>query len=185
MSNIRLASARYIYMHDDVEEACKKVDTHHIVFKRRNFWVFLVYIFVFLLSMKTLDFCLGIDRTAVLWSMLFGARLVYSFYQTRVVKESVVIIPAFGVQLETHFWSGGVVRNFIPVDKILKPVLNEHLTPFTCHWSLALVIHGKEELVLAFKELHLPVKMLAPIWKALCVATGRGESTDRVSSEVQ
>ena len=47
--------------------------------------------------------------------------------------------------------SGRVLSRFIPIDMILKPVLNEHLTPFTCYWRLALMVRGKEELVLAFK----------------------------------
>ncbi|KAK4600267.1 hypothetical protein RGQ29_010083 [Quercus rubra] len=61
---------------------------------------------------------------------------------------------------------------------LLKPVLNENVTPFTCYWSLVLLIHGKEELILAFKVVKRPVKLLVPIWKALCAATYSGETTD-------
>ncbi|CAL5371269.1 unnamed protein product [Camellia sinensis] len=80
--------------------------------------------------------------------------------------ESIIIMPAFGVQLETHYsrcqtgkrksWfnDGRITHRFIPIEKILKPVLNECVTPVTF-----------------FKELHPPVKMLIPIWKALCAAT--------------
>ncbi|CAL5371408.1 unnamed protein product [Camellia sinensis] len=45
--------------------------------------------------------------------------------QRHSLKESIIIMPAFGVQLETHY----------------------------------------------SRELHPPVKMLIPIWKALCAAT--------------
>lgn len=60
-------------------------------------------------------------------------------------------MPAFGVQLETHFWSGKVNRRFIPIGKILKPVLNECVTPVTCYWSLALILRDEDELMLVFR----------------------------------
>ncbi|XP_062165119.1 uncharacterized protein LOC133871721 [Alnus glutinosa] len=120
----------------------------------------------------------GTLGTIFLLFILFSACLVKSYYGTRIEKESVVIIPAFGVQLEAQYWSGRVVRSFIPIDKILKPVLNENVTPFTCYWSLALLVRGKKELMLAFKAVQPPVKLLVPIWKALCAATYSGETTE-------
>ncbi|KAF5937979.1 hypothetical protein HYC85_025485 [Camellia sinensis] len=42
--------------------------------------------------------------------------------------ESIIIMPAFGVQLETHYSSGRIIHRFIPIEKILKPVLNECVT---------------------------------------------------------
>uniref|UniRef100_A0A9I9D689 Phosphatidylinositol N-acetylglucosaminyltransferase subunit H conserved domain-containing protein n=1 Tax=Cucumis melo TaxID=3656 RepID=A0A9I9D689_CUCME len=95
--------------------------------------------------------------------------------------ESVMVMPNFGVQLETHFRSGKVLRRFVPVDKILKPVLLECLTPVTCYWSLSLIVQGEDELLLVFKELRPPVKMLVPIWKALCTATGDDKNGDACS----
>lgn len=46
--------------------------------------------------------------------------------------------------------SGKVIRHFVPIDKILKPVLLECVTPVTCYWNLSLLVRG-EELVLVFK----------------------------------
>ncbi|CAM8995963.1 unnamed protein product [Rhodiola kirilowii] len=63
-----------------------------------------------------------------------------------------------------------VVRRFVPTGKLLQPVLNECVTTVTCYWSLSTVIHGEEELLLVFKELRPPVKMLVPVWKALCAS---------------
>ena len=85
-----------------------------------------------------------------------------------------MVMPAFGVQLETHYLrfisfsfltnptfhlfsyfsmacSGKVSRRFIPVDKILKPVLLECVTPFTCYWNLSLILRGEAEMTSVFK----------------------------------
>ncbi|KAM3401256.1 hypothetical protein ACQJBY_005805 [Aegilops geniculata] len=95
--------------------------------------------------------------------------------------ESVVIMPSFGVQLEIHFWSGRVDRHFVPIGKILKPLLNECVTPVTCYWSLALLLRDEEELKLVFQKFRPPVKMLVPIWRALCAFTD-SECTSRHSA---
>jgi hypothetical protein len=39
----------------------------------------------------------------------------------------------------------------VPISKILKPVLNEHVTPVACYWSLALLLREEYELMLVFK----------------------------------
>ncbi|CAL1402217.1 unnamed protein product [Linum trigynum] len=46
--------------------------------------------------------------------------------QKSVVKESVLIMPHFDFQLETHYRSGRISCRFVPVSKILKPLLLEH-----------------------------------------------------------
>lgn len=108
------------------------------------------------------------------WSVPFSA-IVAKFLQYKPVKkESLVIMPAFGIQLEPHFWSGRVHRKFMPIGKILKPVLNECVTPVTCYWSLALLLRDEDETMLVFQKLHPPVKLLLPIWKALCAFTNSG-----------
>ncbi|KAL6317642.1 hypothetical protein AAG906_030395 [Vitis piasezkii] len=178
MTKIQIVNMRYIYIHDGSVGPHKKIDSHHIVIQKGKAWIFIVHLFLSLFSATAFYHILENFFTALLCSIILSAFLVKSLYQKLIVKESVVIFPAFGVQLETHYESGRVFRRFIPIDKILKPVLNEHVTPFTCYWSLALVVRGKEELILAFKEVKLPVKMLIPIWKALCVATCTEETMD-------
>jgi hypothetical protein len=49
------------------------------------------------------------------------------------------------------FHSGRLHRQFVPISKILKPVLNECVTPVTCYWSLALLLRDGDELMLVFK----------------------------------
>ena len=47
--------------------------------------------------------------------------------------------------------SGRVDRRFVPIGKILKPLINECVTPVTCYWSLALLLRDEEELLLVFQ----------------------------------
>uniref|UniRef100_A0A0E0MRU3 Phosphatidylinositol N-acetylglucosaminyltransferase subunit H conserved domain-containing protein n=1 Tax=Oryza rufipogon TaxID=4529 RepID=A0A0E0MRU3_ORYRU len=70
--------------------------------------------------------------------------------------------------------NGRVHRQFVPVGKLLKPVLNEHVTPITCYWSLVLLLHSEDKLVRVFKKVYPPVKMMVPIWKALDAFTNYG-----------
>nr|POF10871.1 phosphatidylinositol n-acetylglucosaminyltransferase subunit h [Quercus suber] len=192
MTKIQLANSQYLYKHDDCEGP-HPLDTHHIVIQQNSARVFLVFLFALLLFINAIYLCLlnvtansssrsskwlGTLGTIFFLSMLSSACLVKSYYGTLIEKESVVIISSLGVQLEAHYWSGRVVRSFIPIDKILKPVLNENVTPFTCYWSLVLLVRGKKELNLAFEVVKPPVKLLVPIWKALCAATYCGETTD-------
>ncbi|KAE8710089.1 WUSCHEL related homeobox 13 isoform 1 [Hibiscus syriacus] len=119
-----------------------------------------------------------ISATLILWRLLLSGHFVILLLLlwNPVHKESVVIMPAFGVQLETYYASGRIIRRFIPAGEILKPVLLECVTPVTCYWSLSLLVRGKEELVLVFKELRPPMKMLLPVWKALCASMENKES---------
>ncbi|KAM0918893.1 hypothetical protein ACQ4PT_008610 [Festuca glaucescens] len=126
-----------------------------------------------LLSKETLCLC-------SFWSVSFSAIIAKWLQYKPVKKESLMIMPAFGIQLEQHFWSGRVHRQFVPVSKLLKPLLNECVTPVTCYWSLALLLRDENELMLVFKKLHPPVKMLVPIWKALCAFT----NSDGISPSV-
>jgi hypothetical protein len=53
--------------------------------------------------------------------------------------------------LKLWFLSGRVDRRFVPIGKILKPLINECVTPVTCYWSLALLLRDEEELLLVFQ----------------------------------
>ncbi|EEC70003.1 hypothetical protein OsI_00542 [Oryza sativa Indica Group] len=108
------------------------------------------------------------------WSISFAFAVAKCLKYKPVKKESLLIMPTFGVQLEQHFWSGRVHRQFVPVGKLLKPVLNEHVTPITCYWSLVLLLHSEDKLVRVFKKVYPPVKMMVPIWKALDAFTNYG-----------
>ncbi|KAH7849606.1 hypothetical protein Vadar_020314 [Vaccinium darrowii] len=175
-------NSRYTYVHEDQKGNLEAIDAHHILLRKGNSKFVLLFLSAILLtttafSLSTLKH--GESSNILLWSLLLSTTLVIVFLRKPVEKESVIIMPAFGVQLETHYRSGGTIHRFIPIDKILKPVLNECVTPVTCYWSLSLILREEEELLLVFKELRPPVKMLIPVWKALCVATDSLETIDQ------
>ncbi|KAI3754245.1 hypothetical protein L1987_54024 [Smallanthus sonchifolius] len=174
-----ISNARFIYVNDNHKfHPPHSVDSHHIIVHRSVVKPIVIYLIALLLVAHAvfLHFEKGEPVTAVIWSFFFGAVLVKFFIWRPIVKESVIIMPEFGVQLETHYGSGRIKRRFIPVSKNLKPVLNEHVTPVTCCWCLSLLIRDENELTLVFKKFRPPLKMLVPIWKALCAATDCKES---------
>ncbi|KAL2348698.1 hypothetical protein Fmac_002698 [Flemingia macrophylla] len=173
-----ISNARYTYVHDQ-KYSSEDVDIHHIVSRSGS----AKYVFVYATALLVLACALYLyvlketSISLVYYSLLFDIFIVKLLLGKPVKKESVVIMPAFGVQLETHYVSGKVIRCFVPIDKILKPVLVECVTPVTCYWTLSLIIRGESEMVLVFKKLRPPVKMLVHVWKALCAATGSKEET--------
>ncbi|EEF46952.1 conserved hypothetical protein [Ricinus communis] len=172
-----IANRRYTYIHD-CKLPSKAINTHHIIVRKSRRIVCLLG-FVLLTNTSFLFLFKDISITILLWSSFFiNAILVKLMFLMPVVKESVIVMPAFGVQLETHYMSGRIDRLFVPIGKILKPVLLECITLVHCYWSLSLILHGETELMLVFRELRPPVKMLVPIWKALCSASGSKENWD-------
>lgn len=161
-------NGKYTYKH----HWYKGVDIHEIFVKKSRSRVLLSHsgiVFLLLIVCQSLlakKLCLG-----SVWSIIFGVLVAKCLQYKPVMKESIVIMPSFGVQLEIHLWSGRVDRRFIPIGKILKPLLNECVTPVTCYWSLALLLRDEDELKLVFQKFRPPVKMLVPIWKALCTFT--------------
>ncbi|PIN15801.1 GPI-GlcNAc transferase complex, PIG-H component [Handroanthus impetiginosus] len=168
-----ITKGRCTYVHDVKKGPPEAIDVHHIIAARKGVGclMFCTYSLLFAITcFLVLQLLQDKPLTSVLWSFALAAFLLRQFLRKRVEKESVIILPAFGVQLETVYRSGKIVRDFVPIGKILKPVLNECVTPVTCYWSLSLILRGEEELLLVFKELYPPVTMLVPIWKALCAA---------------
>ncbi|CAA0839233.1 phosphatidylinositolglycan-related [Striga hermonthica] len=167
------------------------VDVHHIMVARgiAGGYKFCTCALVFaiisslilLLLQNVTSFCqdLMLDKAvaSVLWSFSLAGFFLRQLLGKQVEKESVVILPAFGVQLETTYRSGKTIHHFVPIGKILKPVLNECVTPVTCYWSLSLILRNEDELLLVFKEIYPPVTMLVPVWKALCAAIDDEEYT--------
>lgn len=179
MYPITLLNSKFSYSHNHQKEPSQAIDVHDIFIVKSKVRVLLSYVGT-LLFLAIVCYSLLLQEnfsTNSIWSTWLGALLAKALQYKPVKKESIVIMPAFGVQLETHFWSGKVSRRFVPMGKILRPVLNECVTPVTCYWSLAFILRGEEELMLVFKELRPPVKMLLPVWKALCAATDHKEAT--------
>ncbi|CAL0311692.1 unnamed protein product [Lupinus luteus] len=176
MVKFSISNARYIYVHDQ-KYPSEDVDIHHIVSRKSIAKSLFVYTLAFLVLACSIYLYVLEEKSIslVFYSLLFDIFLVKLLLGKPVKKESVVIMPAFGVQLETHYMSGKVIRRFVPIDKILKPVLVECVTAVTCYWTLSLIVRGESEMVLVFMSLRPPVKMLVPVWKALCAATGSKE----------
>ncbi|KNA24369.1 hypothetical protein SOVF_016210 [Spinacia oleracea] len=179
-----IRNSRYMYIHEAGNWPSQTVDVHHLVIRRNRrrtivacFLAIVLLLYAFYLLLGQLDILVSV----LPWYMIIGVTFVRLLRGKLVEKESIVIIPAFGVQLETHYISGRAVRRFVPIDKILKPILNECVTPVTCYWSLAFLLHDEDELMLVFKTLQPPLKMLLPIWKALCAATDSSESLESQS----
>ncbi|KAH0465350.1 hypothetical protein IEQ34_005453 [Dendrobium chrysotoxum] len=184
---------KYRYCHHNGDSTCKRIDVHEIFMAKSRVRLLLSYIGI-LVCLVNCYISLVKDKlcSSSIWKitviLLFAKFMQYK----PVKKESIVILPEFGVQLETHYWrleliaglslqcswwawcelvgecnSGQIARRFVPGGKILRPVLNECVTPLTCYWSLALILHGEDQLMLVFQELKPPLKLLVPIWKAL------------------
>ncbi|KAK9713426.1 hypothetical protein RND81_06G026100 [Saponaria officinalis] len=179
MTEKRIANSRYTYMHETGKWPAQTVDIHHVAARKGDLWRRAVFFSAIAISLIAYCVLLGEDISAsiLLLHSGVGAFFIKLLRRKLVERESVVIIPAFGVQLETHFRSGRAVRRFVPIDNILKPVLNECVTPVTCYWSLALILRDEEELTLVFKASRPPLTMLLPIWKALCAAAETGEKS--------
>ncbi|PNX92979.1 GPI-GlcNAc transferase complex PIG-H component [Trifolium pratense] len=206
MVEFSISNARYTYVHDQ-KYPSENADMHHIVLRRSGSkYVFVYASALFVLACAIyLYFLEEKSISLVYYSLLFDIILVKLLLRKPVNKESVVIMPAFGVQLETHYMSqetavfthstypksiegtyapafgtdyanahglkflldtfgmiqdfvlcgfirnGKVIRCFVPIDKILKPVLLECVTPVTCYWTLSLIVRDESEMVLVFK----------------------------------
>ncbi|KAJ0097648.1 hypothetical protein Patl1_29277 [Pistacia atlantica] len=217
-----IVNRRYTYTHE-CKWPIEAIDIHHIFVRRSRAKRFFIYLSVIIVLSKSLFLLLSKDQSipVLLWSFILSGFFIKLLLWKPVEKETVIIMPALGVQLETHYLSfslgpetdsvvflphanminlalafeanvvetaedldlfpfGRIIRQFFPLDKILRPVLLECVTPITCYWSLSLVVRDEGELMLVFQELRPPVKMLVPIWKALCanIDDEKGLDTD-------
>ncbi|KAL3640853.1 hypothetical protein CASFOL_015821 [Castilleja foliolosa] len=167
-----ITEGRYAYTHDP-KAPPEAIDVHHIMVSRttRGGFIFCTYALVFAsIGFHMLFFLPDKPVASFIGINTLTGFILRQLLRKQVEKESVVILPGFGIQLETTYRSGKTVRHFVPIGKILKPVLNECVTPVSCYWRLSLILRGEEELFLVVKELYPPVTLLVPIWKSLCAA---------------
>ncbi|XP_021752841.1 uncharacterized protein LOC110718308 isoform X1 [Chenopodium quinoa] len=183
MAEKRIVNSKYMYIHEAGKWPSQTIDVHHVIIRKNRRWIMLACFSAVVLLLNALYLIIAQDMlVSVLLLHLITGVVVFRLLRKNIVeKESVVIIPSFGVQLETHYRSRRAVRCFVPIDKILKPILNECVTPVTCYWSLALLLREEDELMLVFKTLRPPLKMLLPIWKALCATTDSSDSLETKS----
>ncbi|KAG2241045.1 hypothetical protein Bca52824_090332 [Brassica carinata] len=159
MVSSSLSNKRYTYIHES-ESVLRRgaIDIHHVIINRSRSTGYArrMGLAFFLVILGVVN-----DTTIQLsWSCLLSGFFVMIQSRKLVKKESVIIMPTFGIQLETQYLSGKTVSRFIPIGKILKPVLVECVTPVTCY----------------IRELRPSLKMLVPIWKALCAVIGTDQS---------
>lgn len=111
------------------------------------------------------------------WIVVVAAVAYLVWRRNRVEQEAVVVMPTLGIQLETVYRSKNVKRRFVPLHRILWPVINEAVTPTTCFTYLALLLRDDSRLTLTFLHVRPPLSMLVPIWTALCAAVGHPPKT--------
>ncbi|CAH8344616.1 unnamed protein product [Eruca vesicaria subsp. sativa] len=152
-----LSSKRYTYIHESESELLRRaIDIHNVIINtsRSTGYLRLMGLAFFLVILgASMYFFLGKDNPGrnLCWSCMLTGFFVVILSLKLVKKESVIIMPTFGIQLETQYLSGKTVSRFIPISKILKPVLVECVTPVTCYWSLSLFLRDEEQLTLVFK----------------------------------
>ncbi|XP_022145301.1 uncharacterized protein LOC111014789, partial [Momordica charantia] len=156
MAEFSITNWRYGYFRDS-KWPSEAVDIHHVVLRSKGggkgflLCIFAALAFCFLLLKDQSIF-------VVFWCLVLNVFFAKKLFRETVEKESVMVMPNFGVQLETHYRSGKVICRFVPVDKLLKPVLLECVTPVTCDWSLSLIIQGEDKLLLVFKVILLFIR---------------------------
>lgn len=147
--------------------------THRILVKQRSLsfvkkWC--LFLLVWLIGSAVLLF--GRKVEGLHW-ILAAILLVFLLKRRNGVdQEAVVVMPMLGIQLETVYRSKNVKRRFVPLHRILWPVINEAVTPTTCFTYLALLLRDDSRLTLTFLHVRPPLSMLVPIWTALCGAVG-------------
>ncbi|GJN35934.1 hypothetical protein PR202_gb24750 [Eleusine coracana subsp. coracana] len=184
------SSGMYTYKHH-----CKTgLHIHEIFVRKSRSRVVLSYIGIFFLLTTVCQSLLAKDLSlGSVWNILFAV-LVAKCLQYKPVKKGESYTSQTISSDHAIFWgsardtfleikhlivilSGRVDRHFVPIGKILKPLLNECVTPVTCYWSLVLVLRDEEELLLVFQQSNIefnlqkfrpPLKMLVPVWKSLC-----------------
>ncbi|MQL75593.1 hypothetical protein Taro_007968 [Colocasia esculenta] len=185
MPKAPMVDSRYTYCHENKKRFHEGIDVHEIIIStskgRSLFSFFCALLFVLHVThMLRVKEKLGVFIFVTPLLSVFIAKV---WLLNALKKESIIVMPAFGFQFETHSRSGRVVRHFVSIGKILKPVLNEVVTSVTCYWSLALILRGEDKLMLVFQESRPPVKILVPIWRALCAATSV-EADSEVSDDI-
>jgi len=141
------------------------IHTHRILVKQRSAGLLKKWWLLFLIGSAAL-------LSGLHW-ILVPFLLIFVFKRRNDVdQEAVVVMPSLGIQLETVYCSKKVKRRFIPLHRILWPVINEAVTPTTCFTYLALLLRDESRLTLTFLHVRPPLSMLVPIWTALCGALG-------------
>lgn len=153
------------------------LQTHRIFVKQRRWGLFrkwCLVLLVWLIGSVVLLSMVGRrgESQGLHWMAVVAGLGFLLWRRNRVEQEAVVVMPTLGIQLETVYRSKNVKRRFVPLHRILWPVINEAVTPTTCFTYLALLLRDDSRLTLTFLHVRPPLSMLVPIWTALCRAVG-------------
>ncbi|CAN0877561.1 hypothetical protein LINGRAHAP2_LOCUS11957 [Linum grandiflorum] len=131
MSGSSITHRRFTYTNDP-KETSAAIDVHHVTVEQSNLKGLFISLLAFSFAANGFYLFLVLEKSpfVLLWSLVLSSVFLKGLGRS-VTKESVLIMPGFGVQLETHYRSGRTLRRFVPVSKILKPVLLERVTPVT------------------------------------------------------
>ncbi|XP_024365709.1 uncharacterized protein [Physcomitrium patens] len=162
---------RYEYVCESHQEGgLPLLHTYRILVKQRSYGI--VRKLCNALSIWTIGllFASAGKEAGLHWVLAIGVLFYVLWRRGQVEQEAVVVMPTLGVQLETLYRSKNVKRRFVPLHRILRPVINEAVTPTTCYTYLALLLRDDSRLTLTFLHVRPPLSMLVPIWTALCAA---------------
>eukprot|EP00899_Mesostigma_viride_P003379 jgi/Mesvir1/13041/Mv06032-RA.1 len=81
-----------------------------------------------------------------------------------VQQESLFFLNGVGVQLETKYLLGSPTKRMYSLDKVRGVVINEAVQAFGCHFYLALLVDGEDEMVVPFPRTRLRLAQLKVVY---------------------
>jgi len=111
-----------------------------------------------------------LQRVAIDW-MLIGSALPAlgcALSKRAIVREeSVLVVHDLGIQLKKTFWSGNEKVTFIDKNQIKDVIINEGITMCQVIYYMAVIVEGKQNMVLAFEHLFPKLNMLTDIYRGV------------------
>ncbi|CCI40626.1 unnamed protein product [Albugo candida] len=110
-----------------------------------------------------------------IWSVLVMVCFVYvasfGFFRLmdwNVQKESILLIPAIGIQLTKHYWNGKKQIRFIDRTHLQAILINEAISFASVYYYIAFVTKtSPDRLILAFEHLRPRVSFLQEIYNSI------------------
>lgn len=140
--------------------------------KRRSVWSWLI-LFLCLLSLSVAVVRPDFSRAPVEAAADAGIRLLLAYLLTglllpaQIVQENVVAIRGVGVQMTSVYDTGRRVRTFVQSDRIRAALVNEGIQGCDVRYYLALLVAGREGMVLLFDAARPRLPVLSHIYRHL------------------
>ncbi|KAF5200572.1 hypothetical protein FRX31_009841 [Thalictrum thalictroides] len=105
MTTVPMVIGKYVYIQTDLKGGSQAVDLHHILIQKRSPRNLLSYLTILPVLAYIMSLVLYKEKALAifLWNILLGVVIIKAWHGKSIKKESVVIMPGFGVQLETHY----------------------------------------------------------------------------------